>query len=201
MEIDIRALKACSFAMSTDETRYYLKGVCLEISDGGVLAIATDGHRMVAIAATDEWSSKMDGHTVPGAKEIIVPADTLKRIKLNKRITHGTITQSGDEWRIDYYCDAYVFKPIDGSFPLWRRVLPKHSQVGAWAHFNPDHVSDFGKIASVYGSQCSIIPDGPNPAWVAFGDAVPGIGVLMPRRDGIDTARTPVWTAWTPRAE
>jgi len=200
MDIDIRALKACAFAMSTEQTRYYLNGVCLEISDAGVLAIATDGHRLIAIAAT-EWAGVMNGYDAPGAREIIVPADTVKRIKMNKRITHGTLTQCGDEWRIDYCGDAFVFKPIEGSFPSWRRVLPKHSGIGAWAHFDPAYVFDFGKAAAVYGAKCGIIPNGDDPAWVGFGEDVPGFGVLMPTRHGIDKVFRPVWTAWNPPVE
>ena len=201
MDIDIRALKACAFAMSNDaRTRNYLAGVCLEISPAGVLAIATDGHRLLAMAAT-EWDRSAGFACHENKRDVIVPAAIVKRIKLNKRISTGSLTEHGDEWRIDYAGEIFTFKPEMGEFPAWRRVLPKHNAVGAWANFNPEYVSDFGKAAALYGSQSSIIPDGNGPAWVMFGDDAPGIGVLMPIRTGIDKAWAPAWCNWSPTVE
>lgn len=42
----IAALKAVALAESTDETRYVLNGVCVDISEEGISLVATDGRRM-----------------------------------------------------------------------------------------------------------------------------------------------------------
>jgi hypothetical protein len=201
MDIDIRALKACSYAMSDDARhRAYLAGVCLEISPAGVLAIATDGHRLLAMAAT-EWDRTAGFVCHESKRDVIVPAAIIKRIKLNKRISTGTLSEHGDEWRIDYDNEIFTFKPVSGVYPTWRRVLPSHRELGAWAHFNPEYVSDFGKVAAIYGEQCAIVPNGESPAWVRFGDALPGVGVLMPMRNKITDIAPPVWCNWSPTLE
>jgi DNA polymerase-3 subunit beta len=122
-EIDLRAIKAASFAMSSEETRYYLKGVNIEISAAhGILAIATDGHRLIAMQAAPTPQA------ITGDREIIIPAETVKRIKINRRYSDGILRDMGNgQWQIEHDGQIWAFQPIDGSFPAWRRVLPKHS--------------------------------------------------------------------------
>lgn len=180
-EIDLRAIKAASFAMSSEETRYYLKGVCIEISAAnGILAIATDGHRLIAMQAAPA------SQAITGDREIIIPAETVKRIKINRRFSDGILRDMGNgQWQIEHDGQIYAFQPIDGSFPAWRRVLPKHSTPGERAYFNADYVADMHKAAAIYDKDCLaiIVPDGGNPAWVNFThETVPGFAVIMPRR-------------------
>lgn len=201
-QIDLRAIKAASYAMSSEETRYYLKGVCLEISAAhGVLAIATDGHRLIAMQA-----GPANGHIAPDPLEIIIPADTVKRIKINKRYSDGILRRmDGGQWQIEHDGQIWAFQPIDGSFPAWRRVLPKHTAPGEPAYFNADYVSDMHKAAAVFYKGCLavVVPNGGNPAWVNFThDTVPGFGVIMPRRISEEhfEANPPAWACWTPPA-
>lgn len=201
-EIDLRAIKAASYAMSSDETRYYLKGVCLEISAAhGVLAIATDGHRLIAMEAAPS-----NGHVAPDPLEIIIPAETVKRLKINKRFSDGILRHMGGlQWQIEHDGQIWAFQPIDGYFPAWRRVLPKHSTPGDRAHFNPDYLADMKKAGEVYekGADAAIITDGGNPAWCRWDSAnVPGFGLVMPKRLLADafTMEPPAWAGWTPPA-
>ena len=198
-QIDLRAIKAASYAMSSEETRKYLKGVCLEISAAhGVLAIATDGHRLIAMQA-----APANGHIAPDPLEIIIPDDTVKRIKINKRYSDGILRHMGGlQWQIEHDGQIWAFQPI-GSFPAWRRVLPKHTAPGEWAHFNPDYLADMKKAGEIYekGTEAAIITDGGNPAWCRWVSAnVPGFGVVMPKRLLADafTMTPPAWAGWTP---
>lgn len=197
-EIDLRAIKAASFAMSSEETRYYLKGVNIEISAAhGVLAIATDGHRLIAMQAAPASQAIM------GEREIIIPAETVKRIKINRRFSDGILRDMGNgQWQIEHDGQIWAFQPIDGSFPAWRRVLPKHYKPGDRAHFNPDYLASMKSAGEIYAKGCdaAIITDGGNPAWVRFDDsAVPGFGVVMPKRLLADafTMNPPAWAGWT----
>lgn len=206
-EIDLRAIKAASYAMSSEETRYYLKGVCLEISAAhGVLAIATDGHRLIAMQAAPGNDGTVPGFDMPNPLEIIIPADTVKRLKINKRFSDGILRHMGGlQWQIDHDGQIWAFQPIDGSFPAWRRVLPKHTAPGERAHFNPDYLADMKKAGEIYekGTDAAIITDGGDPAWCRWNSAnVPGFGVVMPKRLLADafTMVPPTWAGWTPPA-
>ena len=197
-EIDLRAIKAASFAMSNEETRYYLKGVNIEISAAhGVLAIATDGHRLIAMQAAPASRATTD------TREIIIPAETVKRIKINRRYSDGILRDMDNgQWQIEHDGQIWAFQPIDGSFPAWRRILPKHSTPGDRAHFNPAYLADMQKAGELYAKWCdaAIISDGGNSAWVRFDDgAVPGFGVVMPKRLLADafTMEPPAWAGWT----
>ena len=196
-EIDLRAIKAASFAMSSEETRYYLKGVNIEISAAhGVLAIATNGHRLIAMQAAPT------SQAITGDREIIIPAETVKRIKINRRYSDGILRDMGNgQWQIEHDGQIWAFQPIDGSFPAWRRVLPKHSTPGDRAHFNPAYLADMQKAGEVYvkGCDAAIITDGGNPAWARFdSEEVPGFGVIMPKRLLADafTMSPPAWAGW-----
>ena len=200
-EIDLRAIKAASYAMSAEETRFYLKGVCIEISAAhGVLAIATDGHRLIAMQAAPRAGG------IGEAVSIIIPADTVKRLKINKRYSDGVLRlMHGGQWQIEHDGQIWAFQPIDGSFPAWRRVLPKHQTPGERAHFNPDYLADMKKAGEVYdkGVDAAMITDGGNPAWCRWDSAsVPGFGVVMPKRLLADafTMDPPAWADWTPPA-
>ena len=70
------ALKATAIAASTEQTRYYLNGVCIEHSPNGPIFIATDGHRL--IASTQKWLVENPATFAPA----IIPLSLIKRIKV-----------------------------------------------------------------------------------------------------------------------
>lgn len=194
LTIDLRAIKAAAFAMSTDDVRYYLKGVCVDIDRAhGAVAVATDGNRLIACLAAETSAIPADAPT----RAIIIPADTVKRIKLAKRVFDATLRDNGDgTWAILYWDDIYTFRPVDGTFPMWRRVLPSHREPGARAHFNPDYLADFKAAGAVYvkGTQPAVVEHGEDPAWVLFRDDIPAVGVVMPmRRHAAERMDVPSW--------
>lgn len=124
------ALQAVRFAISTEETRYYLNGVFLTAVDGKMALVATDSHRL-ARHLTD---TPYDG------PQIIIPAPTVRTLQqLLKRngdapisITIGnvdealrparkpnhTIVMDGGRWRLKSRC-------IDGTYPKWEVLMGK----------------------------------------------------------------------------
>lgn len=192
--IDLRAVKAAAYAMGKDETRYHLKGVCLDISPTmGAVAVATDGCRLIACLAAEPNAVP----SIPTARAVIIPADTVKRIKLSRHVFDATIRENGDgTWSVLYGDDILTFRPIDAAFPEWRRVLPSHRDAGARAHINPDFLADFKSAGEVYvkGTQPAVIEHGEDPAWVLFRDDIPAVGVVAPmRRHVADRMNVPAW--------
>ena len=120
------------FAISTEETRYYLNGFYLHAAtgnDGSVLrAAATDGHRLArAEVALPEGAAGMPG--------VIVPRKTIAEIRKLIEETDGEITVSLSETKIRFaFGEALLTsKLIDGTFPDYERVIPadndKHLEV------------------------------------------------------------------------
>jgi DNA polymerase-3 subunit beta len=85
-DFDIRALKATAIAASTEQTRYYLNGVCVEHSPNGPIFIATDGHRL--IASTQKWLEENPATFAP----VIVPMSLIKRVKVSRKFDIATMT-------------------------------------------------------------------------------------------------------------
>lgn len=111
-EIDLAALFApCAFAISTEETRYYLNGVFFRGFDGKTVAVATDGHRL---------SRHVGPETAP-FEGVIVPR------KLVGLLPKGVVKVSVSQQKIRLQADTLTLtsKLIDGTFPDYERVIPK----------------------------------------------------------------------------
>jgi DNA polymerase-3 subunit beta len=114
------------FAISTEETRYYLNGIYLEqktVDGASVMrAVATDGHRLAKVEV--ECPSGAEG--IPG---IIVPRKTvLELIKLIED-EDGSIEVALSDSKIRFLFNDMVLtsKLIDGSFPDYERVIPANN--------------------------------------------------------------------------
>ena len=110
------------FAISTEETRYYLNGIYLHVvSDGKDLlrAVSTDGHRMARVEITAPKGSK-------GMPGVIVPRKTVGELRKLIEEYDGDIEISLSDTKIKFTFDSTVFtsKLIDGTFPDYKRVIP-----------------------------------------------------------------------------
>lgn len=116
----LRLLDKTKFAISTEETRYYLNGIYIEASGDKLRAVATDGHRL-ALADTELPSGAED---LPG---IIVPRKTVGEIRRLIDGHDGDIDVSLSDAKIRFVVGGAVLtsKLIDGSFPDYQRVIPK----------------------------------------------------------------------------
>ena len=121
---DLRRLfDKSKFAISTEETRYYLNGVYLHTAqgeDGQVLrAVATDGHRLARIdAALPEGAAGMPG--------VIVPRKTVGELRKLLDDDEAQSAVSVSETKIRFATPAIILtsKVIDGTFPDYTRVIP-----------------------------------------------------------------------------
>jgi DNA polymerase III subunit beta len=117
------------FAISTEETRYYLNGIYLHVSDGEPLAggvnqpvlkaAATDGHRLARVTvARPEGAQGMPG--------VIIPRKCVAELRKLLDEVDGTVQTSLSESKIRFGLGNAVLtsKLIDGTFPDYSRVIP-----------------------------------------------------------------------------
>ncbi|MGE5502926.1 MAG: DNA polymerase III subunit beta [Actinomycetota bacterium] len=111
------------FAISTEETRYYLNGIYLHAAttpNGEALrAVATDGHRLARVEVT-----LPDG--AAGMPGVIVPRKTVAEVRKLIDETDGEVTVSLSDTKLRFaFGDAVLTsKLIDGTFPDYERVIP-----------------------------------------------------------------------------
>ncbi len=120
-----RLIDKTRFAISTEETRYYLNGIFLHTVDAGgakLRAVATDGHRL---ALADHPAPK--GST--GMPGVIVPRKTINELKrlLDDASDLVEISVSPQKIRFALGDAVLTSKLIDGSFPEYARVIPKNN--------------------------------------------------------------------------
>ncbi len=124
---ELRALiDRTRFAISTEETRYYLNGIYLhEVARDGVQvmrAVATDGHRLASVE-----TPLPDG--AAGMPGVIVPRKTVGELRKLIDETGDDVTVSLSETKICFAFDDAVLtsKLIDGTFPDYQRVIPENN--------------------------------------------------------------------------
>jgi DNA polymerase-3 subunit beta len=107
------------FAISTEETRYYLNGIYLHVIDGELKAAATDGHRLARVTV-----ARPDGaEAMPG---VIIPRKCVAELRKLLDEVDGTVEVSLSESKIRFGLGNAVLtsKLIDGTFPDYTRVIP-----------------------------------------------------------------------------
>ncbi len=107
------------FAISTEETRYYLNGIYLHVIDGELKAAATDGHRLARVTVP-----RPDGaEAMPG---VIIPRKCVAELRKLLDEVDGTVEISLSESKIRFGLGNAVLtsKLIDGTFPDYTRVIP-----------------------------------------------------------------------------
>ncbi|MES2002609.1 MAG: DNA polymerase III subunit beta [Pseudomonadota bacterium] len=107
------------FAISSEETRYYLMGIFFHVVDEQLRAAATDGHRLARITI-----AKPDG--ADGMPDIIVPRKCIHELYRLLEEVEGTVEISLSPTKIRFGLGSAVLtsKLIDGTFPDYNRVIP-----------------------------------------------------------------------------
>ncbi len=118
-----RLFDKSKFAISTEETRYYLNGVYMHVAEaegGRVLrCVATDGHRLARVDA--DLPSGADN--LPG---VIVPRKTVGELRKLLDDDDAQIAVSVSETKVRFATPGIILtsKVIDGTFPDYARVIP-----------------------------------------------------------------------------
>jgi DNA polymerase-3 subunit beta len=119
-----RLIDKTRFAISTEETRYYLNGIYLHTAQRGkeqtLRAVATDGHRL----AQAELPAPKGANGMPG---IILPRKTVNELHrlIEESDSTVTVAVSAAKARLEIGTITLTSKLIDGTFPDYGRVIPK----------------------------------------------------------------------------
>ncbi len=120
----IRIIDKTKFAVSNEETRYYLNGIFLHKAERNSIqflrAVATDGHRL----------AQYDIPLPQGAEDItgiIIPKKTIYELRKVLDDANGDVSVSLNENKIKFSFNdlKIVSKVIDGTFPDYTKVIPQ----------------------------------------------------------------------------
>ncbi|TVQ40418.1 MAG: DNA polymerase III subunit beta [Spirochaetaceae bacterium] len=110
------------FAVSDDETRYFMNGVYMEQIEGELVMVATDGRRL-------SFVKRVPGTPVPEFAGVIIPP---KVLQLVRKLASGegnfllAVTDKNIFVRFDNRRISSAL--IEGQFPNYRRVIPENQQ-------------------------------------------------------------------------
>lgn len=155
IEIYLPALKATSRCMAKHDIRYYLNGVCVEADATQTILVATDGHRILATRRKAE-------NVLDKPVRFIMPDDIVKLFTSQagpRKSALSTIPftkRDGNKWAANLFrmfsSPAVEFKPIEGIFPDWRKVVPDQMPVESKpVQMNIRYLSDFAQAAADLG--------------------------------------------------
>jgi len=118
-----RLIDKTQFAISTEETRYYLNGIYLHTAGTGkalkLRGVATDGHRLAQV----DLDAPAGADGMPG---VIVPRKTVGEVQRLIDDTEGEVQVELSPTKIRFTIGDVVLtsKLIDGTFPDYNRVIP-----------------------------------------------------------------------------
>ena len=118
-----RLIDRTQFAISTEETRYYLNGIYLHVIQDGkakvLRAVATDGHRLAQTqVAAPAGALAMSG--------VILPRKTVGEVQKMVEQAEDAVSVELSQNKVRFVCGPVTItsKLIDGTFPDYQRVIP-----------------------------------------------------------------------------
>jgi DNA polymerase III subunit beta len=118
-----RLIEKTRFAISTEETRYYLNGIYLHTAETNkkkmLRAVATDGHRLAQV----ELALPKGADGMPG---VIIPRKTVHELARLTEDASAKVKVGVSQTKVRFEIGAVVLtsKLIDGTFPDYGRVIP-----------------------------------------------------------------------------
>src|SRR5579864_3020488 len=111
------------FAISSEESRFTLNGALLVLKKGGLIMVATDGHRLATVESTAELPG------ITGAYRALLPRKAMLELqKLAGDSSADAIVKfAGDENHLFFELGERLLlsRKLTGNFPDFERVLPK----------------------------------------------------------------------------
>jgi DNA polymerase-3 subunit beta len=183
--IKTNELKALLICAAKNDVRYYLNGVHFESSANGMIAAATDGHRLLCI--------NLPAENAPNIKNLIPRA--LIEAAVKTKSVYIEITIEGGNVTLASAGQSISGSITDGVFPDYRRVIPNSVSGIQGNDFNNTYLVDFDKIgALIEGGKASVLQNGPGMSALVRFDNENAIGVIMPlRHDLHKNLNRPAW--------
>lgn len=193
ISVNANLFRAAYISVSTEKTRYYLNGAYIEphATGKGVIMTATDGHTL--LSAYDE-----DGD-MGGSSPVIVGVNAAMLKACVNRDFNTRLTIDGDGTAIVYDVMGHAEQSheescrqykaiIDGTFPDWRRIVPKPDKEVCSATFAYAVMDCMLKAAKALSDSKNpsirYFGDDPGSAHIVrFGDIEHAFGVALPVRN------------------
>lgn len=180
--LDRPGLRAVSRFAAKKDIRYYLVGIRIESNPVQTRMVGCDGHTL----AVHRADAKGDNEN---AWEGIIPLDavnTLLKMKpIHKSLANEPITltvQDTGEIRADWCGQSLNFRPVDGVYPDYKRVIPRNvSGESAW--YQPEYLQRVEDAAADLGLKKDYLFrfNGTNSSLATIGNNM--VAVIMPMRD------------------
>ena len=113
-----RLLSKTSFSMASQDVRYYLNGMLLEIEGNKINGVATDGHRLAFSSATTN-AADLDVRNILPRKAVL---ELSKLLSPNEGTVELLIGASYVDVRSENL--SFSSKLIDGKYPDYNKVFP-----------------------------------------------------------------------------
>lgn len=115
------SIERTQFSMAQQDVRYYLNGLMLEIGNGLLRTVATDGHRL-ALCDTEVDIA------VSHSRQVIVPRKGIQELQrlLDTSDESVQVEVGANHIRLRTADVCFTSKLVDGRFPDYERVVPKN---------------------------------------------------------------------------
>lgn len=149
--LDTTQLAAILCFVAKKTTRYYLQGVCIDVTAAGVRLVATDGRAMGVIKSIHDCD--YDGIDT----QIIIPCDVVTTIV--KMAGRGAlVTLVGVDGSVSVDGLGLTFKPRDARYPDWRRVITAVPDIpDDIPQFDVELLARFRKAAKLLGCRMGYV--------------------------------------------
>jgi DNA polymerase-3 subunit beta len=111
------------FAITGEDTRYFLNGALFVLRPDSMSLVATDGHRLALVNVTRDATAKKNGEE----NKAILPKKTLGELARLLGEGEGDINYERGENHLFFNVGdrMLISRMIDGQFPAYERVIPK----------------------------------------------------------------------------
>ncbi|MDF2182541.1 DNA polymerase III subunit beta [Neptuniibacter sp. CAU 1671] len=113
-------IERTGFSMAQQDVRYYLNGMLLEVSDGQLRSVSTDGHRLATSVTQVEGPAGLQHQIIVPRKGILELARLLQNGDAELRLVVGA-----NHIRAHVGDFTFTSKLVDGKFPDYQRVIPR----------------------------------------------------------------------------
>ncbi len=111
------------FAITGEDTRYFLNGALFVLRPDAMSLVATDGHRLALVTVARDGKAKKDADEI----KAILPKKTLGELSRLLMEGDGDIAYERGENHLFFQVGdrLLISRMIDGQFPAYERVIPK----------------------------------------------------------------------------